>query len=247
MYCPECSNRIKEEQSICPYCGCEFDMSDTGRPRVRVRTVLIICGVVVLLAALAFLVLMILDSVENPRPQPQTEQSPEYPVEPPDGPPEFPVGGEGTEQQPAAARVNAAGGLRMREGPGTDFDIVVTIPNYERIVIFEEEGGWARVEYAGASGWVSTEFIVREGDPRFEEEPVEHAVTPGTRSMNPTSVRINAESGLRMRMGPGTDYHVVMVIPYEQVVFAHDESEGWVYVEYLGHWGWVSADFLLDE
>ena len=249
MYCPECSNQIEKNEITCPYCGCELDDTmemEIRRPRVKAKTIVIICAAVVLLAAAAFLVLRILYFAENPRPRPETEisQEYEYPV-PPDGPPEFPVGGGAQQEQ--AARVSAAGGLRMREGPSTDYDIIVLIPNYEYVTILEEEGGWALVEHGSASGWVSTEFLLREDDPRFLDEPVEHNVTPGTRNMNPASARINADGGLRMRMGPGADYHVVMVIPNETVVLAHDESDGWVYVEHLGHWGWVSADFLLDE
>ncbi|MCL2856400.1 MAG: SH3 domain-containing protein [Oscillospiraceae bacterium] len=249
MYCPECSNKIDGDELNCPYCGCEFDEPEVQpeRPRIKVKTIVIICVAVVLVAALVFLVLSILDFAENPRPpQPTPETSQDDPVAP-DGPPEYPVGPGAGAQAEQAARVNAGGGLRMREGPGVDYDIVVLIPNYEHITILEEEGGWALVEYSNASGWVSAEFLIREGDPRFLEEPVEHEVTSGTRSMNPSSARINAEGGLRMRMGPGTSYHVVMVIPDEQAVFAHDESDGWVYVEHLGHWGWVSADFLIDE
>ena len=244
MYCPQCDHLIENGESACAHCGCELE---TKRSRIKTKTIVIICLSVVLLTAIIFLALRILDFAENPtRPQPAPEAPSEYPVAP-TGPPEFPVGPENAQSDQTAARVNAAGGLRMREGPGTDYDIIITIPNYEHITILEEEDGWALVEHSGASGWVSTEFLLREGDARFWDEPQEDVVTPGNRSPDPTSVRINAESGLRMRMGPDASYHVVMIIPYDEVVLAHDESDGWVYIEHLGYWGWVSAAFLADE
>jgi len=253
---------MEEDEQICTHCGYELeyepeyepeyqpeDEPEPKRPRISVKTIVIICVSVVLVAALAFLALRILDFARNPPPpQPPPEILDDQP-QVPTGPPDLPAGAgdEQPEAEPEAARVYAAGGLRMREGPGTDYEIIVVIPSYEHVTVLEEEGGWAYVEYGSISGWVSAEFLLREDDPRFWEEPQEAVVTSGSRSQSPTAVRINAASGLRMRMGPGAEYHVVMIIPYEEVVLAHDQNEGWVYVEHLGHWGWVSAEFLLDE
>ena len=244
MYCPRCAHQIRESEPFCDHCGCEFRIK---RSRVKGRTIVILVASVALLTVLILLALSILDLIENPvQPSPPSEPSIEYP-EAPTGPPEFPVGPEVIQPEAAPARVRAVGGLRMREGPGTEYDVVLLIPNHEHITILEEEGGWALVEYNNTSGWVSAEFLLREGDPRFLDEPPEYVVTSGTRNPNPTSARINAASGLRMRMGPGTQYHVVMVIPNDELVLAHDESDGWIYIEHLGHWGWVDATFLLDE
>ena len=246
MYCPQCAHYIEEGEPVCTYCGCELEPK---RKRIRARTIVIIFAVLALAAAIAFFSLKILDFAQNPVPRdPPAQPALEQP-EAPTGPPEFPAGLENMQPGPesATARVYAAGGLRMRTGPGVDYDIVLVIPSYEFITIFEEEGGWARAEHSGASGWVSTDFLLREGDPRFLEEPQEAVVTPGARNPNPATARINTERGLRMRMGPGVDYHVVIVIPDEEIVLTHDESDGWIYIEYQGLWGWVDGAFLLDE
>lgn len=212
---------------------------------MKTKTIIIICASVALVGVIAFFAFRILDFVENP---PETPPPPaeEYPVAP-TGPPDLPADEENTPEQPAQARINAAGGLRLREGPSVDYEVVTLIPNHEYITLLEEEGGWARVEFGGTTGWVSTEFLLREGDPRFSEEPEEAVVTPGNRSASPTTARIDAENGLRMRMGPGAEYHVVFVIPGGEQVRVHDESDGWIYIEYLGHWGWVSAEFLRQD
>jgi len=204
---------------------------------------------VTLVAVIVFFSLRILDLIENPaRSEPLPEILLELPVEP-ISPPEIPgePEDENTQSELSAARINAAGGLRMREGPSLDYNVVILIPNYEYITVLEENGGWAFVDHKGTSGWVSSDFLLREGDDRFLEDPQEHDITSGNRSSDPIPVRINTESGLRMRMGPGVKYHVVMVIPYNEVVLSHDDSDGWVYIEYLGFWGWVSDEFLIDE
>ena len=242
MYCPRCSNPIEEDEQTCAYCDCELGPK---RSRVKISTIIVIFASVVLLAAIVFFSLKILDFVQNPTPRPAVEEP-----TPPTGPPQAPLDEPESMHppvEPTTARVNAAGGLRMRENPGVDYDIVLLIPNYEYITILQEEGGWALVEYGGASGWVSTGFLLREDDARFWEEPEEPNVTPGTRSPAPVPARINAENGLRMRMGPGADYHVVLIIPHDEAVPTHDQRDGWVYVEHLGHWGWVNAAFLLAE
>jgi hypothetical protein len=50
--------------------------------------------------------------------------------------------------------------LNLRAGPSTDDEILLTIPAGEEVVLTgEESGGFTAVEYAGASGWVATEFL----------------------------------------------------------------------------------------
>ncbi|MCL2580572.1 MAG: SH3 domain-containing protein [Oscillospiraceae bacterium] len=211
---------------------------------MKIKTIIIIAVSVTLVAITAFLGYRILYLVENPELLEVTLPPPVEEVTPPDGPPDFPVVDE---PEHTLARVNASGGLRMREGPGVDYEIILLIPDFDQVLIHEEESGWVYIEYGEVSGWASGEFLIREDDPRFALEPVESVVTPGNRSPNPASARISAQSGLRMRMGPSSDYHVVMVIGYDELVRAHDEQDGWVYIEHLGHWGWVSAEYITNE
>jgi uncharacterized protein YraI len=69
--------------------------------------------------------------------------------------------------------VNAKGGLRLRKGPGTNYDAVLTIPNNSTVQVigstlpyclwFNDKSTWAVVEYDNGKknlyGWVSTEYL----------------------------------------------------------------------------------------
>ncbi|MGP4073851.1 peptidoglycan-binding protein [Piscibacillus sp. B03] len=50
--------------------------------------------------------------------------------------------------------------LNLRKGPGTNHDIITTIPNGSEIEILGENGsGWLNVKYNGNEGWVSKQYV----------------------------------------------------------------------------------------
>jgi hypothetical protein len=62
------------------------------------------------------------------------------------------------------ALVQAEGGLRLRDAPGTDSGIIVVLPdNAEFIAVAGSEGDWIPGYVDGYSGWVSAEFLVDPG------------------------------------------------------------------------------------
>ena len=59
-------------------------------------------------------------------------------------------------------RITAAAGLRMREGPGTDYDIIKVIAVDEFVEELEHSDSnpdWIYVHYDGDNGWINTGFI----------------------------------------------------------------------------------------
>lgn len=55
--------------------------------------------------------------------------------------------------------VNANGGLRVREGRGTQYAKLITIPNGTKIEVSDVQSNWGKVTYAGYTGYVSMDFI----------------------------------------------------------------------------------------
>ena len=49
--------------------------------------------------------------------------------------------------------------VRMRKGPGTDQDILMTIDSGITLEILEEADGWAKVTYQGQTGYVSGDYL----------------------------------------------------------------------------------------
>jgi hypothetical protein len=85
------------------------------------------------------------------------------------------------------ARVDARGGLRMRSGPGLDFDKILTVPHGSRVSVLEyrepvmqisgRKGRWTRITWNGKTGWVFGGFLIakEEGYPaRLPEDFPDH-------------------------------------------------------------------------
>jgi lysozyme len=58
--------------------------------------------------------------------------------------------------------VAARNGLRLREGAGTNFDILQTLPENTEVFITSEKDGWAAIDLEGdgsSDGWVARDFL----------------------------------------------------------------------------------------
>jgi uncharacterized protein YraI len=54
------------------------------------------------------------------------------------------------------------GGLRMRSGPGTDYEVLTLLAEGQEVDVLgrDETGGWLKISLdSGEEGWVAAEFI----------------------------------------------------------------------------------------
>ena len=57
--------------------------------------------------------------------------------------------------------VNAEGGLRVRSGPGTSYEVLGSLANGNSIqVIAAAEGGWYQISYSGAGGATMCGYVL---------------------------------------------------------------------------------------
>ena len=86
--------------------------------------------------------------------------TPTTPVETPSG--------SGTLKAGSAKVVNGGNGVRVRSGPGTNYDILATIPNGGSVKIVESAGdGWYKITFsdvggAATSGYMKGEFLAND-------------------------------------------------------------------------------------
>jgi uncharacterized protein YraI len=141
--------------------------------------------------------------------------------------------------EPAYAYVTANGGLRLRFGPGTNFEVLTTIPDGTRISLLDSVGAWVRTEYDGKDGWVSAEYLT-------DAEPAEQ-YADSSEDKSSEYAYVAADGGLlRLRSGPGTNFEVLAAIPDGTRISLLDSVGAWVLTEYDGKSGWVSAEYLTD-
>ncbi len=153
------------------------------------------------------------------------------------------------EQLTGKKYINAYSGLNMRETPGLDGEVIISIPFNSEVEILSTQneeteidsmkGVWVRVAWKNQVGWVFSAYLM--------DEPMEIHTAKGI-------AYITAESGLRMRETPGLDGEVIIKIPYEAKVetlsetgetFTVEGIEGkWTKVKWNEYSGWVFGGYL---
>lgn len=127
------------------------------------------------------------------------------------------------------ATVNSSIGLNMRMGPGTNYDVVLTIPDNAEVTVIEKGGSWSKVSYNGKEGYVNSSYL------NFKEET------------KPKTGTVNSSAGLNVRTGPGTEYPSIYVLENKTVVEITDQVGSWYKISYNGITGYVSSGYIVID
>ena len=133
--------------------------------------------------------------------------------------------------------VNSTSGLNVRSGAGTTYSKLGTLEYKEKVTVLSTSNGWAKINYNGQTGYVSSSYL-------------QTTVPGGTTSENnnsstTTTVKyVNATSGLNVRSGAGTSYSKIGSLDYKEKVTVLSTSYGWAKINYKGQAGYVSSSYL---
>lgn len=72
--------------------------------------------------------------------------------------------------------------LNLRKGAGIEFDIITTIEDGHTVMIFEQQGSWAKVNYGNYTGWVNMDYLKEETNTSTKTE-----TTTSSSSSSPSS------------------------------------------------------------
>lgn len=122
------------------------------------------------------------------------------------------------------------GNLNLRTGPGTSYSIIRVIPSGAEVSVLSTSNGWARLTYAGSTGYASLSYLKL-------KTPL-----PDTS----TDIRITTEE-LNLRSGPGTTYSIIAVMPAGAKVTVLSVSGNWAKVTYAGKTGYAHVGYLVKE
>ena len=114
--------------------------------------------------------------------------------------------------------------LNMRTGPGTGYPVILMIPKGSSVSITGYSGSWAKVSYAGKTGYASTNYLTNS-----KVETYESKITT---------------ANLYMRTGPGTGYPIILTIPKGSTVGVTGYSGSWAKASYAGKNGYCSTNYL---
>lgn len=151
----------------------------------------------------------------------------------------------------------ASGGLNVRSGPGTAYDVQASLVNGDEVTILEvADGGWYKISYSGANGqattgYVKSDYITAEsGDTPAVEPSTEPSSNPSSGSLTPgTKGKITgAASGLRVRSGPGTTYDVqASLVNGNEITVLEDAGNGWYKISYSGSDGKETTGYIMGD
>lgn len=161
---------------------------------------------------------------------------------------------------PAVVTATASYNLNIRNGPGTEYDLLDTLPAGS-VVGFtgftDGTGEWVQVDAAkGPLGWVAARYLssVPEGlQIRPADQPEEEMAIPTPEAKEAVTfsqdvVTATTTVNLNVRSGPGTQYDILDTLPQGSVVgftgFT-DSTSDWVQIDAAaGPVGWVAGQYL---
>ena len=136
-------------------------------------------------------------------------------------------------------KVNSA--LNMRSGPGSNYGVIGTLRNNDKVEIIKEVDGWYEIKFNGKVGYVSSQYIKVVDNESSEEKPVEPE-KPSVSVNKQGIVKVN--SALNMRSGPGSNYGVIGTLRNNDKVEIIKEVDGWYEIKFNGKVGYVSSQYI---
>lgn len=133
--------------------------------------------------------------------------------------------------------------VRLRNGPGLDYDEVGRIQGGSPIEVLGRYGEWVQVRQANDSAtyWVAGELVNIPEAALFAIAEVPSEYIP---AVPPPKIGRVIENNLNLRDGPGTNYVSMAKMNAGQDLTLIEQYKGWYLVEYGELYGWVSSEFM---
>ncbi|WP_125929109.1 SH3 domain-containing protein [Bacillus canaveralius] len=126
-------------------------------------------------------------------------------------------------------------GLRMRKGPGTEFQVVAVLSNGQTVDILETNDNWTKIKTPDGEGWISKEYLTETAAPDQEKKRTNKSgKKSGTATVNLLNVRDqpSRQSSVVKKLEDGETFQIV------------SEKDGWMEISISGQTGWVSSEYV---
>ncbi|WP_242240829.1 SH3 domain-containing protein [Bacillus cereus group sp. BfR-BA-01309] len=121
--------------------------------------------------------------------------------------------------------------LHVRAGASTSHDIISRVYNGQSLNVIGEENGWFKININGKTGFVSGEFVSKNGASNS------NVSTTGGKN------KVTADV-LRVRTAPNTSSSVSGRVYEGQTLNVIGQENGWVKINHNGQVGYVSSEFV---
>ncbi len=264
MICRHCGKEIPEDVIYCPLCGRKIeshlrtedsfkdieeyknkksrkeksDKYEYEEPsgKRRVKTLISIIAAIAFVVAAFVAVMVFVKPYLGEEPWPEKKQAAEE---------EELIG------FPKSMYISAEGGLLLREEPAAESKAVHFLNYGVEVQVEKIEDGWANATVDGLTGWCSSEFLTENAEEIRHEAIKPKSDADKGQLAEPSKLiktgyhgTVNSEDGLNLRCGPGSEYDILMVVPYKTEVVEEGWNEGWLYIKYDGQYGWVNSEYI---
>ncbi|MBW3491720.1 SH3 domain-containing protein [Bacillus sp. FDAARGOS_1420] len=120
--------------------------------------------------------------------------------------------------------------LHVRAGSSTSHDVISRVYNGQSLNVIGEENGWFKINVNGQTGFVSGEFVSKNGT-------TNNNVSTGGNN------KVTADV-LRVRTAPNTSSSVSGRVYEGQTLNVIGQENGWVKINHNGQVGYVSSEFV---
>ncbi|MCL2383371.1 MAG: SH3 domain-containing protein [Oscillospiraceae bacterium] len=160
-----------------------------------------------------------------------------------------------------AGHVNT-NGVRMRQAPSTEGEIITDLHNGNRVDILGESGDWFRIRFDNQEGYIRSDFVNVIGEAANEpnqETPVAPEPPAAPEVVEPESTEPEAPVEVvtfpqtldiviatSMRLIPSMSSIVLMELEEGTTITVNRQINNWSYVSYSNQSGWIRT-FALEE
>ncbi len=126
-------------------------------------------------------------------------------------------------------------GVRMRKGPGTNYQVITTLSINMPVTILSNEGNWTKIHSESGTGWVNSQYVVDENQDTAEATEVSSA---------DSQTAIVAEDDINVRDTASLNGEVIGKLAKGTVIHIVGENGDWAKIQFSGNTGWVYQNLL---
>lgn len=133
--------------------------------------------------------------------------------------------------------------LRVRSGPGTNFNVVGFIHRTDHVSYLDQNENWVKIRTNGVEGWVSNEFV------SFQAKKQNESTDDGTSQADPLpkQTAIITTDQLNVRSEASTESNVLDSLSKGKRVDVIAQKSNWLQISYDGKTGWIHEDYAALE
>lgn len=129
-------------------------------------------------------------------------------------------------------------GLRIRNGPGLNFQTIGHINKGTQVNLIEKNENWIKISSSSIEGWVSSEFV------NFSNGQASEKANTASTSLYSAIVTVDS---LNVRSDASLESDIVGKLQKGEKVEVLSSTQEWVQVDYQGQKAWVSSEFVKME